>query len=231
MFQGFRLSDIHTERFWHIREINQSTPRPYDLVYPEVSEQAARLERLANELTETEKRFGGVTGPVVVPDTNVFLHFKRFDQIDWAAVVGGSPVRVVIPLRVVEELDLKKASRRRDLARRAQNVLTLLESLVGPTAGFPANLSTTATVEVLINHELEAVQHDREPSADAEILDCCEFLAFVTGAPVSLATGDVSMRLRASVRGWPTVAMPDALRIEPDGESALVAQASSGRNP
>jgi predicted ribonuclease YlaK len=137
-------------------------------------------------------------------------------------------VRLVVPLRVVEELDMKKASRRRDLARRAQNVLALLESLIGPTGGLPVRLSNTATIEVLINHELDSVRHDREPSADAEILDCCEFLSFVTGAPVSLATGDVSMQLRASVRGWPTVAMPDALRIKPDSESALVAQASAG---
>jgi len=43
-------------------------------------------------------------------------------------------------------------------------------------------------VEVLINQELDSVRHDGEPSADTEILDCCEFLSFVTGAPVSLAT-------------------------------------------
>lgn len=135
---------------------------------------------------------------------------------DWPSVVGATPVRLVIPLRVVEELDLKKASRRRDLAHRARNVLALLESLVGPTAGLPTQMDDNATVEVLLDHEFDSVRQERESSADTEILDACEFLAFVTGQPVSLVTGDVSMRLRVAVRGWKAVTMPDELRATLD---------------
>ena len=219
LFVGFRLTDLQTERFWHIREIREETPRPYELIYPEVELQARRLERLADELESAETRHRGAAGHIVVPDTNVFLHFKRFNTINWGDVVGMTPVRLVIPLRVVEELDMKKASRRRDLASRAQNVLALLELLVGSIGGLPAKVDDETTVEILVNHELDPVRHDREPSADAEVLDACEFLAFVTGEPVSLVTGDVSMRLRARVRGQTAISMPDALRATLDTPS------------
>ncbi len=221
LFTHFRLADLHTDRFWHIRDIAEETARPYDLIYPEVRVQAERLEQLADALEAMEKRLASAVEHIAVPDTNVFLHFQVFNTIDWAAVVGSTPVRLVIPLRVIEELDLKKASSRRDLARRARNVLALLESLVGPTAGLPAQINDSATVEVLLDHDLDSLRQDREPSADTEILDACEFLSFVTGQPVSLVTGDVSMRLRAAVRGWTAVPMPDALRATLDIEGGV----------
>src|SRR5262249_39392866 len=50
---------------------------------------------------------------------------------DWTEVIGTSPVRHAIPLRVIDELDEKKFARRGELADRARTVLAHLERLVG----------------------------------------------------------------------------------------------------
>src|SRR5205814_6231219 len=42
---------------------------------------------------------------IAVLDTHVLLHYRLFDEVDWPTLVGAKPVRLVVPLRVVEELD------------------------------------------------------------------------------------------------------------------------------
>jgi len=177
--------------------------------------QAERLERLADELEAGARRLSCAPGQIVVPDTNVFLHFRRFDEIDWTRVLDAAPLRMVIPIRVVKELDDKKASRRNDLAERARGVLVRLESLVGPTAGAPTTLREHVTVEVLVGSEAGSDSRAPGTSADSEILDAAEYVAFLTSQPATVVTGDASMRLRAAARSLLVVSMPDELAIRP----------------
>jgi hypothetical protein len=216
LFDEVHLTDLHTDRFWHIRDLTLDSARPWELINTEIAVQAERLGLFADALEARAKRLMSTPGQIAVPDTNVFLHFKRFDTIDWTGVVGATPLRVVIPLSVVEELDLKKAARRRDLADRARSVFARLESLMGPTAGAPAPLRDQVTVEVLVETEVDPTRIERAGTPDTEILDVSEFLGFLTGQPITLVTGDVSMRLRAAVRGLRVVSLPDSLRVPLD---------------
>ena len=47
---------------------------------------------------------------VVFLDTNCYMHYRPIEEIDWEAVLGGSPVRIVLPRVVMNELDKHKDS-------------------------------------------------------------------------------------------------------------------------
>jgi hypothetical protein len=36
------------------------------------------------------------------------MHYQRLDEILWVEVLGASPVRIIVPICVIDELDNKK---------------------------------------------------------------------------------------------------------------------------
>jgi hypothetical protein len=44
----------------------------------------------------------------IFPDTNLFLHYRRLDEIDWLDTTGADAVTLLIAPIVVRELDRKK---------------------------------------------------------------------------------------------------------------------------
>jgi predicted ribonuclease YlaK len=120
-------------------------------------------------------------------------------------------VRLVLPLRVVEELDERKYAGRGDLADRARRLLSALWALLEPTKGAPAALVAGVTIELPVDDG----PRRRTLDADEEVLAECSTLAAV-GAPVTLVTGDCGMSLRAAGRGLPVARMPEKyLRVQP----------------
>ena len=64
---------------------------------------------------------------VIFLDTNVFLHYRDFDLIDWREVVQSDAVTIVIPPVTVRELNQQKdSSPRRRVKRRAANTIKKL---------------------------------------------------------------------------------------------------------
>jgi predicted ribonuclease YlaK len=136
-------------------------------------------------------------GRIYVVDTNALLHYTRFDRLPWAERLQSVPVRLVIPIVVVDELDGKKYARREEFQQRARELLTLIDRYV--TASPPDGCTTLAdhvTVEVLPDEP----GHFRLSTNDQEILERCEFLHQVTGHPATLVTGDSGMRIQAQSR-------------------------------
>lgn len=84
-----------------------------------------------------------------------------------------------------------------------------------------AQLHEGVTFEVLPNEP----GHVRLPSTDQEIQERCEFLAQVTGSPVTLVTGDSGVRINARARGIEVVKLGEEdllprLRTPPEPETA-----------
>ena len=73
----------------------------------------------------------------VFPDTNIFLHLKFFDEVDWPAQLGADNVTLVLTQAVVGELDEKKWSGTRREKARAQKVLKRLDALDLSTMAVP----------------------------------------------------------------------------------------------
>jgi hypothetical protein len=73
--------------------------------------------------------------PIVVMDINAtFLHCRPFDEIDDWSFAAGLPVWLVIPVRVIEELDEKKLDQQRQGRPSPQAHPMLRERLV-PSSG------------------------------------------------------------------------------------------------
>lgn len=54
-------------------------------------------------------------------DTNVYLHYMDFEQIDWKSLVcNGDDFTIVVPLIVIREIDKQKDSSRGKIQGRAK---------------------------------------------------------------------------------------------------------------
>jgi PIN domain len=195
---------LYDERHWQIYGLTQGSPRAIELINTAASVQATWLDELADRVKRLAERLTTAPGQLTVVDTHVLLRFLPPDQVDWPTVVGAPTVRLVLPLRVVEELDEKKYTARDDLADRARRLLSQLRTHLAPTAGGPTSLRSGVTIEVPVDDE----PRRRTVDADQEILDTCRELRS-GGQSVVLVTDDTGMTLRAISAGLRVVAMPE----------------------
>lgn len=192
-----------------------SDPRPFPLFYSEIARQLSRLRRLLEDLNERRDRLALPGGRITVLDTNVLVHYRPIDQIPWPKVIDSPIIRLVIPLRVIEELDAKKYAKNTDLAKRARNVLPALEQLLG-AGGRPGEVADTVTVEVPV----DTGPRERPEDADEEIIATCRDLTQFSGRDVTLVTGDTAMRIRAQAHALITVALGDQYLLRPTQHDA-----------
>jgi predicted ribonuclease YlaK len=192
--------------------LDENTARPYPLITLEAEFQGDRLRSLADDLRLALAQFElPKDGLAVVVDTNVFLHREFFKDSDWPRLVGAKEVRLVIPLVVVEELDAQ-AYKSQANATRARKVLRAFRELESgaATPEAPVRVRDSVTLQFL----MDPAGHERSSNHDEEILDRTEHLGtLVDVAKLRVATMDVSMQLRASLRGLST------LVLEPESAS------------
>jgi PIN domain len=201
---------LHTDRYWHIRELQTWSPRPYPVIELEASLQADRLEALADRLEQGQQRLQMAPGCVpVVADTNVFVHYRRYDELDWPRLVTARSVRLVVPLLVLDELD-DLSYRSRDVGERAHDVLRSLRNLrSGAPPEVPVDVRQAVTMQIL----MDPPGHRRVPNHDQEILRRVETLTTLSGVSAVLVSGDYGMQLRAEARGIRCEALPDEPRL------------------
>jgi PIN domain len=125
-FSDVPLGRIYTERFWRV-SLQQSSRLP-EMLRLEAGLQVEWLSEVRKKVERMAARFSP-PGAVAVLDTNVLLHFKPLDEIDWETIIGASPVRLVVPLGVVDELDQKKTIRGK-LGERSKTRARLLDQHV-----------------------------------------------------------------------------------------------------
>lgn len=198
---------LRSRAYWAIRDSDRQAFRVIELVNTEVAEQLTWLEGLTDRLRRLQVRLDEAPGRAVVLDTNVLLHYEVPWEVKWDTVVRQEDVRLVVPLRVVEELDEKKYTSRNDLADRARRLLSQLWEMLKDSAGGPVWAREHVTIEVLI----EEGTRIRTVDADEEILDSCQQLRNV-GRPPILVTGDTGMSLRAKALRLDVARMPDKYR-------------------
>src|SRR3954447_7081743 len=96
---------LQTERYWQIRAIHSATMRPVPLVTAERDLQRAALVRLADDLERRVGQLSVAPGDIAVLDTTVLLHYQEPTKVPWREILGSPQTRLIVPLRVVEELD------------------------------------------------------------------------------------------------------------------------------
>jgi hypothetical protein len=99
---------LHTAGLAAIRNADGATPWPAQLLESEIRAQKDALTRAAAALRQQVERVEAAAGHIAVLDTHVLLHYEPPESVDWPAIVGVSPVRLLLPMQVVDELDEKK---------------------------------------------------------------------------------------------------------------------------
>ena len=170
----FALGDIdellRTRTFWATFDVPGAFTHVQQLVRHELEVISNRLDHMERQLGEFRQHWAGPARLVVV-DTNVFVeNTKRFDQIDWYSATDqrpNRPIRLIVPLMVVDELDNLKTRARQDRQLRVRHTLIELETLLhnGDRAALPnAHASyPQVTIEVLPDPR----RHERLSNADA----------------------------------------------------------------
>lgn len=182
---------------------------------------AEELERRKNLWTKRlASETGGGQAHAAVVDTNLLMIAgDRLREQDWNAALEvhrSDPIAIVVPLRVIKELDRHKTSPgsmnlggknsipRRDLARKA---LIALESMLdGTFSGEPVLLNgeqleaKTTTRALSLLPLVDEITHQGHADADAEIIDRAQSLVPFAKS-VSLLTGDTGMLLQARTAG------------------------------
>jgi hypothetical protein len=111
--------------YTRVREMTETTPRPYPLVSAEIGRQMRALRTLGEKL-EALLVLRDRPGEPVVLDTNVLMHFLRPDEVPWNQVLGVDQVRIILPIAVIDELDNKKYAGSDRMSGRAALVLRVL---------------------------------------------------------------------------------------------------------
>lgn len=148
------------------------------------------------------------------PDTNIFLHYRSFDEIDWSkALSTEKPLLIIAPV-VISELDKhKNLNQQEKLKRRASVAIKkLLEFADGTkyTSGLPYELELQA-IEPSVDYE----QFHLVRSVPVDRL-LASMLAFKDSHPESevvLVTGDLGVRLKAIRLGLKVIILADSFRI------------------
>jgi len=168
-----------------------------NLISDEITAKSADFAEIRDSLKAARDRMSRGRGCPAVLDTNVLLQCLLPDQIRWASVIGES-ARLMLPLRVIEELDAKKytgTQRVRDVAR---GLVPWLEGLFpGSDCGpVPVGDPDATTMEVLLADR----PRYRPMDADEEVLDVYYEVKLLAGR-AKLVTADGGMRLRARAEG------------------------------
>jgi hypothetical protein len=151
-------------------------------------------------------------------DTNIFLHFVDFDQIDWKKVASSTDdvVLVIAPV-VLEEVDSHKYNKNNRLAQKAKKLLPKLER------AFESVTSNKCKVMNLIERPKEAVfldHHlDRLVKDDHLLASIIQFKQGLSETDkVVFITHDLGPRLKAKSLGIAALPMNEQYLLpnEPD---------------
>ena len=184
------------------------------LLNAETAAKMADFQELADMLKTERRHMMDAPGLPLLLDTNVLLQCLPPWQIPWTRLLG-EPTRLIVPLRVIEEIDAKKYGRVERLRGVAREVLSGLEGRFGNGAPGPVVLagSSEATIELLYPSRPRFYPDD----ADEEILDVLEHVRMFAGR-ATLATADTGMLLRARTASREVFKVPGEylrLRAEP----------------
>jgi len=148
-------------------------------------------------------------------DTNVFLHYQGFDQIDWLSLSQTKQVLVVLPPVVFRELNKHKdLNPSQKIRKRAQSVLGRLSNL----------LKTSLITELRPNVKIEALPNDpiidfgshslrSDLQDDFLLASILEFRAKDLNIDCRLVTADIGLQLKCRSRQILTIDLPDSLRL------------------
>jgi len=182
------------------------------LIYAEVDALTRDMQEALDYLQGHLRRMRAAPGFPVVVDSNVLLQCQRLDNVNWRAELKGE-ARVMVPLRVIEEIDAKKYGDTKRLRSVARELLPWLDSLFPSGDPGPVRLRDDATIELVLAER----PRFRPSDADEEVLDVAHDVLRYAGE-IKVLTADTGMRVRARSEGLGVLFVPAGWR-RPAGDA------------
>jgi len=151
-------------------------------------------------------------------DTNIFIHFLHFEEIDWPQILApDSQFTIILAPVVVDELDKHKYNSNRKISSRVRKLLPRIESIIEDPSLAKCKftfIQNRPADETYLIHRLDKSEQDDS------LLACIIEFAETLGIDDSIiyVTNDVGPRLKAKSLRIRTLKLPDTylLRNEPD---------------
>ncbi len=153
-------------------------------------------------------------------DTNIFIHFTTFDEIDWLNVLDTMELCLVVPMKVIQELDKLKRDPASDWKRkRASLVLRKIDEFRETNQGVVRkNVSIQVEINSPTSRWLEEHGYDPSDADDCIVAAVARFASEKTQDLIVLFTDDSGPRLKATSRGIKCVVPPAILKLKDESD-------------
>lgn len=188
------------------------------MISAEIDTQSDRFDSLAAELDFARRLFDGA-GTCLVPDTSFFIeHDKKIEEVDFHELTQSSgPVRLLIPMVVIDELDRLKRGAKSTVRWRAGYSVAVIDRVIAdpPLPGIlRAREQMPPRGEVTLQAVLDPHGHRRMPINDDEIVDRC-LACRPYAQSLTLLTYDTGQSTRARAAGLKVTKLSHDLGEEP----------------
>ncbi|MDB5230772.1 MAG: hypothetical protein JWN76_1577 [Chitinophagaceae bacterium] len=145
-------------------------------------------------------------------DTNIFLHFRDFDQIDWAALLNSNgPFEFMIAPAVMAELDAHKYNASKRVSRIAKKILPRIEQIIeNPTL---CRYGVNYIIRQPRTEIFDLYQLDKNVKDDCLLASIKQYINEEKKDPVYFVTHDVGPRLKAQQLGITTIRLPEEFML------------------
>ena len=160
---------------------------------------------------------------IIFLDTNIFLHFTSFVEIDWLKICQDRECKIVIAPVVIDELDKYKV-KNDDKGKRARKALKKIEECVDSNS---FEISKNVELEVIPKRPQRSTfkvhQLDPEEQDNQLIASIIEYQSHIDEKNISLCSNDIGPRLRSKPFGINIIKLPESYLL-PEKDDAVEKQ-------
>lgn len=140
-------------------------------------------------------------------DTNVLLHYRRIEEIDWLSLSGSTDVVIVLCPAVIRELDhLKVGHPQKKFRKRAQEIVAMLHRRLNASSDEP--IREKIRFEFMVaDPVLDFAEQKLRPELPDDWL-IASSIAWKTDHPndeIKIVTADLGVSLKAKTKAIPTL--------------------------
>lgn len=188
----------------------------------ELDDRATAFMKACEEVNKWVQRWSG-PGVFMALDTNIYLHGDdELEDVDFAGLLGritsATPIRLIVPMAVVDELDNLKQSGKNDVRGRARRTTRALHQILRADPAEPQPLRP-GDLSVMVELVPDPRGHVRLPNTDDEIVDRLADVQALAGREITLVTYDIGMAFRAQLAGL-QVRLPQEASQQPSSPNS-----------
>lgn len=147
-------------------------------------------------------------------DTNILLHYRSFDEIDWLRILNVDRIEICLPSIVIQELDKHKYSSSSKLRDKANKVIKKLHKLAD--SGLKVNLKPNIDIYFELGNkspDFTALNLDSCSQDDRLLASILLFKSENPEMPATLVAADLGLRLKAKYYQIEAISLPDELKL------------------